>query len=100
MKRGREWPIFKKTQSIPFFRLDKDKATMLRVMRQFFSLPPSDFSDEEILHICGILYVNSHEVPVTANPVQVSNPLAVINSTWTYLVDEVVSFCVCEMPKQ
>ena len=51
-------------------RLDKDKATMLRVMRQFFCLQPTDFSDDEILHICGVLFVNSHEVPVTANPVQ------------------------------
>ncbi len=45
---------------------------MLRVMRQFFSLPSNEFSDDEILHICGVLFVNSHEVPVTANPVQVN----------------------------
>jgi hypothetical protein len=42
-------------------------------MRQFFSLPSNEFSDDEILHICGVLFVNSHEVPVTANPVQVNN---------------------------
>jgi hypothetical protein len=41
-------------------------------MRQFFSLPSNEFSDDEILHICGVLFVNSHEVPVTANPVQVN----------------------------
>ena len=51
-------------------RLDKDKMTMLRVLRQFFQIPAADFSDDEILHICGILYVNAHEVPVTATPCQ------------------------------
>lgn len=44
--------------------------TMLRVLRQFFSVANTDYSDDEILHICGILYVNAHEVPVTANPSQ------------------------------
>ena len=44
--------------------------TMLRVLRQFFSISSTDFSDDEILHICGILYVNAHEVPVTSNPSQ------------------------------
>ena len=43
---------------------------MLRVLRQFFSISSTDFSDDEILHICGILYVNAHEVPVTSNPSQ------------------------------
>jgi hypothetical protein len=43
---------------------------MLRVLRQFFSIPQTGFSDDEILHICGVLFVNAHEVPVTANPVQ------------------------------
>lgn len=43
---------------------------MLRVIRQFFSINANDFSDDEILHICGILYVNAHEVPVTASPSQ------------------------------
>ena len=43
---------------------------MLRVLRQLFSISVSDFSDDEILHICGVLYVNAHEVPVTASPCQ------------------------------
>ena len=43
---------------------------MLRVLRQFFSLQTTEFTDEEIMHICGILFVNAHEVPVTATPVQ------------------------------
>ena len=44
--------------------------TMLRVLRQFFSLSATDYSDDEILHICGVLFVNAHEVPVTATPTQ------------------------------
>ena len=51
-------------------RLDKDKATMLRVLRHFFQIPATDFSDDEILHICGILFVNGHEIPVTNTPCQ------------------------------
>merc|ERR1712020_630330 len=43
---------------------------MLRVLRQLFSISVSDFSDDEILHICGVLYVNAHEVPVTSSPCQ------------------------------
>ena len=43
---------------------------MLRVLRQFFSLSATDYSDDEILHICGVLFVNAHEVPVTATPTQ------------------------------
>ena len=43
---------------------------MLRVLRQFFSIQASEYSDDEILHICGILFVNAHEVPVTATPCQ------------------------------
>ena len=51
-------------------RLDKDRATMLKVLRTFFSIPIADYSDDEILHICGILFVNGHEVPVTTSPSQ------------------------------
>ena len=51
-------------------RLDKDKATMLRVLRHFFQISATDFSDDEILHICGILFVNGHEIPVTNTPCQ------------------------------
>ena len=51
-------------------RLDKDKATMLRVLRHFFQISATDFSDDEILHICGILFVNGHEIPVTNPPCQ------------------------------
>ena len=43
---------------------------MVRVLRQFFSIAPADYSDDEILHICGILFVNAHEVPVTTTPSQ------------------------------
>ena len=44
--------------------------TMLRVIRQFFQISANDYSDDEILHICGVLFVNSHEIPVTATPCQ------------------------------
>ena len=43
---------------------------MLKVLRTFFSIPIADYSDDEILHICGILFVNGHEVPVTTSPSQ------------------------------
>ena len=51
-------------------RYDRDRATMVRVFRQFFTLSKDDYSDDEILHICGILFVNAHELPVTVNPTQ------------------------------
>ena len=43
---------------------------MVRVLRQFFKLSKSVVSDDEILHVCGILFVNAHELPVTATPTQ------------------------------
>jgi len=51
-------------------RYDRDRATMVRVLRQFFKLSKSVVSDDEILHVCGILFVNAHELPVTATPTQ------------------------------
>jgi len=51
-------------------RYDRDRAAMVRVFRQFFALPKEDYSDDEILHICGILFVNAHELPVTFTPTQ------------------------------
>lgn len=43
---------------------------MVRVLRQFFQLPKAEASDDEVLHICGVLYVNAHELPVTASATQ------------------------------
>ena len=43
---------------------------MVRCFRQFYKLPKEDYSDDEILHICGILFVNAHELPVTITPTQ------------------------------
>ena len=43
---------------------------MVRVLRQFFKVPKTSFTDDEILTICGILFVNAHELPVTATPTQ------------------------------
>ena len=64
------WVVKQRFFDFWFSRLDKDKMTMLRVLRQFFSLSATDYSDDEILHICGVLFVNAHEVPVTATPTQ------------------------------
>jgi len=51
-------------------RYDKDVATMLRVIREFLKIPESVFTTQEILDVCGVLTVNSHELPVTQVPVQ------------------------------
>uniref|UniRef100_A0A0K2TV79 Protein msta n=2 Tax=Lepeophtheirus salmonis TaxID=72036 RepID=A0A0K2TV79_LEPSM len=51
-------------------KYSRDKMTMLRVIREFFSVPSTRFPDEDILALCGILFVNSHEVPVTMSPSQ------------------------------
>jgi len=51
-------------------RYDKDVATMLRVIREFLKIPESVFTTQEILDVCGVLTVNSHELPVTPVPVQ------------------------------
>jgi len=51
-------------------RYDKDVATMLRVVREFLKIPDTVFTTQEILDVCGVLNVNSHELPVTSTPVQ------------------------------
>ena len=35
------------------------------MIREYFAIPADEFSDDEILDIMGILYVNTHEVPIT-----------------------------------
>lgn len=42
---------------------------MLRLIREFFKIGETSFTDQEILDLCGIIYVNGHEVPVTQVPV-------------------------------
>jgi len=51
-------------------RYDKDVATMLRVIREFLKISEDVFTTQEILDVCGVLMVNSHELPVTTIPVQ------------------------------
>jgi len=51
-------------------RYDKDVATMLRVIREFLKISENIFTTQEILDVCGVLMVNSHELPVTTIPVQ------------------------------
>ncbi|XP_059080640.1 SET domain-containing protein SmydA-8-like isoform X1 [Tigriopus californicus] len=50
-------------------RLEKDKV-LLKMVRQFFKIDVEAYGDHEILDLLGILFVNTHEVPVTAVPVQ------------------------------
>ena len=52
-----------------FSSFEKDRV-ILKLIRGYFAIPESEYSDEEILGILGILYVNAHEVPVTPIPVQ------------------------------
>ena len=35
------------------------------MIRNIFQVPRENFSDEEIIHLCGILYINAHEVPIS-----------------------------------
>lgn len=51
-------------------RYEKDVSTMLRVVREFLKVPATVYSDQEVLDICGVLFVNSHELPVTPQPTQ------------------------------
>ena len=51
-------------------RYDRDRSTMVRVLRQFFKVSKASFSDDEILRVCGLLFVNAHELPVTSTPTQ------------------------------
>lgn len=50
-------------------RMEKDKI-LLKMVRQFFKIDIETYSDHEILDLLGILFVNTHEVPVTVVPVQ------------------------------
>eukprot|EP00095_Tigriopus_kingsejongensis_P011425 maker-scaffold953_size76948-snap-gene-0.8 protein:Tk11425 transcript:maker-scaffold953_size76948-snap-gene-0.8-mRNA-1 annotation:"hypothetical protein DAPPUDRAFT_194440" len=49
-------------------RVDKDQI-ILKMIRRFFNISASLISDDEVLDLQGILFVNSHEVPVTPTPV-------------------------------
>jgi len=43
-----------------------EKSTLiLRMIRTVFQVPRNEFSDEEIIHLCGVLYINAHEVPIS-----------------------------------
>ena len=33
------------------------------MIRTIFQVPRDQFSDEEVLHLCGVLYINAHEMP-------------------------------------
>ncbi|KAJ9593991.1 hypothetical protein L9F63_014586, partial [Diploptera punctata] len=44
-------------------KYEEDRVTVAQFVRRFFNC--QDFTEEEILRICGILQVNGHEVPVT-----------------------------------
>ncbi|XP_069705567.1 SET domain-containing protein SmydA-8 [Periplaneta americana] len=44
-------------------RYEEDRVTVAQFVRRFFCL--QEFSEDDILRVCGILQVNGHEVPVT-----------------------------------
>nr|CAD7397271.1 unnamed protein product [Timema cristinae] len=47
-------------------RYEEDRVAVAQFVRRFFNL--QDFSEEQILRVCGIVQVNGHEVPVTEPP--------------------------------
>nr|CAD7441360.1 unnamed protein product [Timema bartmani] len=47
-------------------RYEEDRVAVAQFVRHFFNL--QDFSEEQILRVCGIVQVNGHEVPVTEPP--------------------------------
>ena len=44
------------------YRLEKS-TLILRMIRNVFQVQRKEFSDEEITHLCGALYINAHELP-------------------------------------
>ncbi|XP_049950520.1 SET domain-containing protein SmydA-8 [Schistocerca serialis cubense] len=44
-------------------RYEADRVAVAQFVRRFFKM--ADFSEEDILRVCGILQVNGHEVPLT-----------------------------------
>ncbi|KAL1115615.1 hypothetical protein AAG570_005905 [Ranatra chinensis] len=42
-----------------------DKFGVVQLLRRFYSLPDSEFTDEQLLDICGVIQVNGHEVPLS-----------------------------------
>ena len=41
---------------------------ILQILRKVIGLSKIDFPDSEIMSLCGVLFINAHEVPVSATP--------------------------------
>ncbi|PSN56125.1 hypothetical protein C0J52_10642, partial [Blattella germanica] len=42
---------------------EQERVTVAQFIRKFFKM--EEFTEEEIMHICGVIQVNGHEVPLT-----------------------------------
>ncbi|XP_065220314.1 SET domain-containing protein SmydA-8-like isoform X2 [Planococcus citri] len=49
-------------------KYESDKMIVAKFLNQFFKISEDEFSQEEILRICGIIQINGHEVPLTDPP--------------------------------